>query len=182
MASNKRFGELLDEGISSVAKRQRKTMAAVEADLGDDLGYSSHTVQHWRRGNLPPSLDIVAAITRYCHNNGRVDRDWAGSFLAQARYPQPELILDDLYPAPATADGPELPRIFLSYRRGAQPDENLALQIARDLSQQYTIFFDQAQAADSNWVEHIQKELTNLYQNIVPQNQSIYFDGELMVS
>ena len=65
MTSNKRFGELLDEGISSVAKRQRKTIAAVEADLGQALDYSPHTVQHWRRGNLPPSPDIVADIARY---------------------------------------------------------------------------------------------------------------------
>ena len=159
MARNKRFGELLDEGISSVAKRQRKTMAAVEADLGENLGYSSHTVQHWRRGNLPPTPDIVASIARYCYENGRIDRDWARSFLNQARYPQPESVLDELFPIPAAGDESNLPKVFLSYRRGAQPDETLALQIARELSQQYNVFFDQAQEADSNWVERIQEAL-----------------------
>lgn len=154
---NQRFGELLDEGISSVAKRQRKTMSAVEEDLAEISGYSVHTVQNWRRGNVPPDDDFVAEILRYCLRYGRLNLDWARSFLTAADYPQPEPLLEALF-GRATPPG-ERSTIFISYRRNAQPDEALALHLARALSQSYTLYFNQARATDSAWVERVHNEL-----------------------
>ena len=95
---NKQFGRLLDEGISSAAKRQRMSVATVEDELGASLGYSGHTIQHWRRGNLPTELDQVVAIIRYCVQKGRINREWADSVLQQAQHPTRPLMLDQLFP------------------------------------------------------------------------------------
>ncbi len=98
MASNKRFGQLLSEGIVSVAKRQRKSVAAVEGEIAGKLGYTHHTVQRWRRGYMPREPEQVAFLVRYCVNNGRVGRDWAQGILTQARYPDRETLLQELFP------------------------------------------------------------------------------------
>ena len=39
MTVNQRFGDLLTEGIISIAKRQRKTVAAVEREITQALGW-----------------------------------------------------------------------------------------------------------------------------------------------
>ena len=98
MASNKRFGELLSEGIVSIAKRRHKSIAAVEREIAGELGYTHHTVQRWRRGHLPKDPAQVAFIVRYCVSHGRVDRDWAQGLLTQAHYPDRKALLQDLFP------------------------------------------------------------------------------------
>ena len=99
MTYHRRFGRLLREGIVSVAKRQQKRIAAVEAEIAKVLGYSPHTVQRWRRGYVPKEPEQVAFLVRYCVANGRVDRAWAQSLLTQARYPELEALLQELFPA-----------------------------------------------------------------------------------
>ena len=99
MTYHRRFGRLLSEGIVSVAKRQQKRIAAVEAEIAKVLGYSPHTVQRWRRGYVPKEPEQVAFLVRYCVAHGRVDRAWAQSLLTQARYPELEALLQELFPA-----------------------------------------------------------------------------------
>jgi len=110
MASNKRFGELLSEGIFSVAKRQRETIAGVEQEIAKELGYTHHTVQRWRRGYLPKDPAQAAFIVRYCVTHGRVGRDWAQSILTQARYPEREALLQELFPERPRRT--EVPRVY----------------------------------------------------------------------
>ncbi len=78
---NDEFGRLLNEGLSSVARKQNKTMGGLEAEihlLVDQLGFSLkyHTVSGWRRGYVPKEPELVALLTRYCINKGSMQRDW----------------------------------------------------------------------------------------------------------
>jgi hypothetical protein len=99
MSKNKRFKELLDEGISSVARRQVKSIDAIELALGEQTGYSKATVQHWRRGNMPPDRERIEHIVHYCVENGRVDKVWATALLTQAGYSNHEALLTKLFPS-----------------------------------------------------------------------------------
>lgn len=50
-------------------------------------------------------------------------------------------------------------KIFLSYKRGAQPDEPLALALYAALSREHDVFIDQVMPVGAEWRERIQREL-----------------------
>lgn len=50
-------------------------------------------------------------------------------------------------------------RIFISYKRDAVPDEQLAVAIYQHLSQSYEVFIDQSMAVGTKWAEKIEQEL-----------------------
>ncbi|NEZ68291.1 TIR domain-containing protein [Leptolyngbyaceae cyanobacterium CCMR0082] len=69
-------------------------------------------------------------------------------------------------PSPAakenTVEQPTLPnpaRIFLSYKRQADPDEPIALEIYDALSKQHQVFIDQSMAVGTPWVKQIKQEI-----------------------
>jgi hypothetical protein len=94
---DKRFGELLSEGISSAAKRQQKSMAAIEQEMAEVVGYSRPMLQKWRQGRYLPEDEVVKELVHYCVTNGRVNRQWADSLLIQARYPDREQLLTEIF-------------------------------------------------------------------------------------
>jgi hypothetical protein len=156
MNANKLFAKLLDEGISSVAKRQDKLLAAIETELADMLGYSVHTVQHWRRGNIPPQIEHVGKIVQYCKQNGRIDHAWAQSLLTQAQFPDADGLLNEIFGVTQRTNS----RVFLCYSRVSESEITVALNIAQALSQQQlSVFFDQAIHSDRLSVTHIRDEL-----------------------
>lgn len=53
----------------------------------------------------------------------------------------------------------EQARIFLSYKRQAQPDEDLAWQLYQALSQQHDVFIDKNMLIGTRWAEQIEAEL-----------------------
>ena len=50
-------------------------------------------------------------------------------------------------------------RLFISYKRDAQPDEKVALQIAQALSPQHKVFIDQKILIGTHWAELIEAEI-----------------------
>lgn len=50
-------------------------------------------------------------------------------------------------------------RIFISYKRDAIPDENLALEIYQQLGQSHDVFIDQSMEIGTRWAERIEAEL-----------------------
>lgn len=158
MVSNRRFGQLLSEGVSSVARRQRKSMSAVEDELAAALGYSAHTVEHWRRGHLPTEEDQVAALVRFCAQKGRVNREWAASILHQARYRRADKLLEELFPE-SGGKSADRPGLFICYQRGVEPDDTLALHLARAFNRRHSVYFDQALSGDTGWGSRITREL-----------------------
>jgi AAA-like domain/TIR domain/CHAT domain len=66
--------------------------------------------------------------------------------------PQPEPM-----PQPFTAGNRA--RIFISYKRGAEPDEPVAMAVYQALSQTHEVFIDQTMVVGTPWVERIATEL-----------------------
>ncbi len=50
-------------------------------------------------------------------------------------------------------------RIFISYKRGVEPDEPIARQVYEALSQDHKVFIDQNMLVGAHWVERIESEL-----------------------
>lgn len=151
MAKSTRFGRLLNEGITSVSKRQTVKKQHVEAELGERTGYSLHNVHHWQRGNIPDDATTLREIVAYCVANGRVDKQWAQSLLNAAQFDAVTQLLNELFT--------EQPRIFISYQLGLEPDETLALELARALSRRAIVFFEQVATINADWVRQVQAEL-----------------------
>jgi hypothetical protein len=156
MPRNRQFKNLLDEGLSSVSRRQLKTVEAVEREIAEWTGYAQATVQHWRRGNIPAASEHVELLVRYCLQFGRLDQTWVQNLLSQARYPSPGPLLKELFPE---GKG-RRPRIFMCYQRSLEPDESVALELSQELIRRgYDVFFEQARAVDPRWVERVHSEL-----------------------
>src|SRR5690242_416704 len=100
---NKHFGSLLSEGITSVAQRWNKTKPGVKWEMTEQLraeGFplKDATVSGWCQGFVPKDVRLIAWVSRYCVRRGRVDREWVQSLLYQARYPEREAFLAELFP------------------------------------------------------------------------------------
>jgi hypothetical protein len=50
-------------------------------------------------------------------------------------------------------------RIFISYKRNSNPDESIALQVFRALSQQHEVFIDQTMLVGTLWAKRIEAEI-----------------------
>jgi LuxR family glucitol operon transcriptional activator len=109
---NMEFKHLIKEGIDSVANRQNKKVRAVELEIGETLHVSHHSVQRWKRGNIPRDMDRVEFIAAYCQKQGRVDKIWLQRFLTQAGHPAPQTFIEHLFPnGIKQADQKELPQV-----------------------------------------------------------------------
>jgi len=56
-------------------------------------------------------------------------------------------------------DADDRPRLFISYKRGVEPDEPVALEIFQALSQDYEVFIDQTMTVGTRWAERIEAEI-----------------------
>lgn len=101
---NPRFGKLLTEAISSVARRKQVNMEIVEEDLAIEVSereglaksLSFYTVQRWMRG-YPPDCHRMKVIVAYCVHHGRIPRDLAEGLLKYADCEDLLPILDHLF-------------------------------------------------------------------------------------
>jgi AAA-like domain/TIR domain/CHAT domain len=62
-------------------------------------------------------------------------------------------------PIPQPLTSTSRARIFISYKRGAEPDEPVAMAVYQALSQTHDVFIDQAMTVGTPWVERIALEL-----------------------
>jgi len=93
------FGRLLKAGISSIAYCEAKTSQMVEAELGEQLGIAGYTIQRYKTGQIPPDVNAVKILAEVCVQRGYLNREWLQKFLQAARYPHPEALIQQLYPA-----------------------------------------------------------------------------------
>ncbi len=136
---NPRFGKLLTEAISSVAKRKRLNMEVVEQEIAlavsraeeQSVPLSFYTVQRWMRG-YPPSSQRLKIVLDFCIRYGRIGNDLAQSLAVEAGG-QP--ILPEVA-HPANAPVPRfysnLPRRHLSFRGRVQEIRELDRLLAPD--------------------------------------------------
>jgi hypothetical protein len=60
---------------------------------------------------------------------------------------------------PEKGSEPSRRRIFISYKRNADPDQQIALAVYQALSQQHDVFIDQTMLVGIPWVKQIEREL-----------------------
>ena len=139
MVRNKEFGQLLSEGLKSVSSSQKKKLGDVEWEIATALGYSQHTIQHWRRGYVPKNPQNVEELIHFCVKQGRVGRIWAEKIIKRSGYEELQAILSDakLFP---NQSAPQV-RIFMSYQRDIEPNLSIALRIAQALNDPHVVFF-----------------------------------------
>ena len=62
-------------------------------------------------------------------------------------------------PTPINLSPGQAARIFISYKRGVEPDEPLAKEVFQALSQHHQVFIDQTMPVGTHWAERIEAEL-----------------------
>ncbi|HML21969.1 MAG TPA: tetratricopeptide repeat protein [Aggregatilinea sp.] len=90
---NPKFGKLLTEAVSSVAKRKHMNMEVVEEEIALAVSLSEdrndplsfYTVQRWMRG-YPPDERRLMTILNFCARYGRIRHDLARSIVNEAGY------------------------------------------------------------------------------------------------
>jgi tetratricopeptide (TPR) repeat protein len=95
---NPLFGEVLTEGFRSVKAKQNRDIRAIQAEIATALGYTSATVERWRRGYVPTTDKQIEFLAHYFTRNGNLSRQWLDRLLTQARYYDRQRLLDELCP------------------------------------------------------------------------------------
>lgn len=173
MARNKEFGQLLSEGLKSVSSSQKKKIGDVEWEMATALGYSQHTIQHWRRGYVPNKPEYVQELIHFCVTQGRVGRIWAEKIIKRSGYEELQAILTDakLFPNQAT---PQV-HIFMSYQRDIEPNRSIALRIAQALNDPHVVFFAKEERMNQAAMRRSHKELSQAdYVIFLLSSESIY--------
>lgn len=104
---NATFGRLLSGAINSIATYEDKTAAAVEDELGRQLGVVGKTIQRYKAGYLPPEPAAVKVLAEALIGRGYLGREWLQRFLHAARYPLAEQLVLSLCPAPIAQPRPQ---------------------------------------------------------------------------
>ena len=152
--TNQQFGNLLNEGIRTVAARQAKQIGAVKEEVADMLDFSYSTVEYWCRGNVPGDPTCVEKLARYCVIHGSLDSQWTKSFLAQAKHPDRKKLYAELF---ANAK----PYVLICYDRSAEVDLGVVLRVSQDLARShFPVFFDNKTCIDARWGALIVEELS----------------------
>lgn len=107
---NALFGRLLKAGISSITYCEDTTAPVIEAGLGEQIGVASHTIQRYKAGHLPPEARTIQILAEACVRRGFLNREWLQAFLRAAHYPNPDQLIEQLYPQAPTRF--RAPRIY----------------------------------------------------------------------
>ena len=96
---------------------------------------------------------------------GRDKIESHGDDVAGHKYQANTINISYYYPTAAHIPSPPMAitgraRIFISYRRNAQPDEGLAQKLYEALSQQHDVFIDREMVVGTDWQQRINAELT----------------------
>lgn len=95
---SREFGNLLTKGLKSIHARDDIAIAALEDKLGYEMAVTRAAIEKWRQGHIPPDLKNIAILAKVCVYRGNMDRDWLTRFLNQARFPEKEALIQELFP------------------------------------------------------------------------------------
>src|SRR5690348_3758732 len=101
---NPEFGNLLTQGLRSIAARENRTMKPLLDELAFEMSRTYSSVEKWRQGRLPPSSRQVELLARVCVQRGGMDKSWLARFLTQSRYPDREALMRELFPGEETME------------------------------------------------------------------------------
>lgn len=98
MPVNREFGDLLTQGLKSIDAKENRTLALLQFELANELGLTEYAVQAWRQGQIPKDPSAVSYLAEECVSRGGCDDRWLRRFLETGRHPQPERIVQKLFP------------------------------------------------------------------------------------
>jgi tetratricopeptide (TPR) repeat protein len=137
---NREFGTLLTQGLRSIAAREDKDISALEHELAIEMDRTFATIEKWRQGRTPPVPKQVELLARACVRRGNMEKQWLVRFLHQARYPEKDTLIQELFPPgeePKEPSGPlirhNLPR--RSYERFVGREKEL-VELGKYLSRE----------------------------------------------
>ena len=93
------FGNLLTQGLKSIAALEKTELTEVQLELGRDIGVSVWTIYKWRKGTSVPQDDrTIAMLARACVQRGRMDRTWLTDYLRHTVYSNKQGLTEELCP------------------------------------------------------------------------------------
>src|SRR5260370_31684753 len=102
--SNREFGDLLTQGLKSIAARENKPILSLEDLLGAELDVTRFAIEKWRQGSVLPDAVKVYALARACVRRGGMNQHWLRRFLTQVRFHDKETLIRELFPAEEQAE------------------------------------------------------------------------------
>ena len=115
-----------------------------------------HLTQQAALGKAYAPMGVAEGIREARANIKRIKRilqSW-GQIVEELPDDEP---LDDS--PPHSIISPSRPRIFISYKRNAASDEDVALMLFERLRQQYDVFIDQVMPVGTYWAQHLEAEI-----------------------
>jgi tetratricopeptide (TPR) repeat protein len=98
MSANE-FGDLLTQGLKSIAALEKKDLTVLQQELGQDIGVSVWTVYKWRKGaSIPTDARTIRLLASACVHRGRMDYAWLVKFLNPVSYDIKQSLIDALCP------------------------------------------------------------------------------------
>lgn len=95
------FATLLTDAIKTIKTLESKNIAIIQDELGHRLGKKGKSsIEHWRKGHIPPKADDVATLARALVERGNFDRKWLKRYCDLTDYPYSERLIEELFPAP----------------------------------------------------------------------------------
>ena len=93
------FGDLLTQGLKSIAALEKKDLTVLQQELGHDIGVSVWTIYKWRKGASIPTDDrTIRLLASACVHRGRMDHNWLVQFLKPVTYNVTPALIDELCP------------------------------------------------------------------------------------
>ncbi len=96
--SSKVFGELLTQGLKSIAAHEHKSIIALEDELGYEMEITRWSIEKWRQKYIPANIKNIEYLARACVRRANMDKQWLVSFLTHARFPDKETLMRELFP------------------------------------------------------------------------------------
>ncbi|MEM7116604.1 MAG: tetratricopeptide repeat protein, partial [Chloroflexota bacterium] len=95
------FAALLTAAIREIKKRESKTIAIIQDELGyalDKTGGAS--IEYWRKGNLPSKTADLTQLARAIIERLPKDKAWLLHYCAVTNYPHTDELVEELFPTP----------------------------------------------------------------------------------
>lgn len=129
----KRFAELLQAGINTIADRTSKRKGVVRDELGYAIGRKGGSaIEYWGYGDghIPKQQAEVAALARLLVDRAKLDRRWLTDFLESANYPDSIGLITELFPGSREQPSHNLPLAATPFVGRAKELMDLARLIA----------------------------------------------------
>lgn len=101
--STNEFGNLLTQGLKSIAALEKKDLTVLQHELGYEIGVSVWTIYKWRKGtSIPTDARAIRVLTSACVCRGRMDQNWLVQFIKHVSHDVQQSLIEELCPDAST--------------------------------------------------------------------------------